>query len=83
MSHLIETKQALSESQDDTPRNLDSADREAFRQTAREFVERSLKPPAAKFIQDRVIDREAWIEAGRQGLLGLEVPEAYGGLRGG
>ena len=61
------------------PRNLYSADHEAFRQTAREFVERSLKPRAQQFIDDRVIDRQVWIEAGKQGLLGLEVPEVYGG----
>ena len=61
------------------PRNLYNADHEAFRQTAREFVERSLKPRAEQFIEARVIDREAWLEAGKQGLLGLEVPEVYGG----
>jgi alkylation response protein AidB-like acyl-CoA dehydrogenase len=61
------------------PRNLYSADHEAFRQSAREFVERSLKPRAEQFLEARVIDRAAWLEAGKQGLLGLEVPEAYGG----
>jgi alkylation response protein AidB-like acyl-CoA dehydrogenase len=61
------------------PRNLYGADHEAFRQTVHEFVERSLKPRAQQFIDDRVIDRQVWIEAGKQGLLGLEVPEAFGG----
>jgi alkylation response protein AidB-like acyl-CoA dehydrogenase len=61
------------------PRNLYGADHEAFRETAREFVERSLKPRAQQFIDARVIDREVWIEAGKQGLLGLEIPEVYGG----
>jgi alkylation response protein AidB-like acyl-CoA dehydrogenase len=79
MPHLIETKQALSNLEDDMPRNLYNADHEAFRQTAREFVERSLNPRAEQFIEARVIDREAWLEAGKQGLLGLEVPEVYGG----
>jgi long-chain-acyl-CoA dehydrogenase len=65
--------------EDDMPRNLYSADHEAFRQSAHEFVERSLKPRAQQFIEARVIDREVWLEAGKQGLLGLEVPEAYGG----
>jgi hypothetical protein len=40
------------------PRNLYGADHEAFRETAREFVERSLKPRAQQFIDARVIDRE-------------------------
>ena len=61
------------------PRNLFGADHEAFRHTAREFVERSLKPRAQQFIDERVIDRQVWIEAGKQGLLGLEIPEVYGG----
>ena len=65
------------------PRNLYGSDHEAFRLTAREFVERSLKPRAQQFIDARVIDREVWIEAGKQGLLGLEVPEAYGGSEAG
>ena len=65
------------------PRNLYGADHEAFRQTAREFVERSLKPRAQQFIDDRAIDRQAWVEAGKQGLLGLEVPQAYGGSEAG
>ncbi len=79
MPHLIETKQALSNLEDDVPRNVYGPDHEAFRRTAREFVERSLKPRAEKFIEARSIDREVWIEAGKQGLLGLEVPEAFGG----
>jgi len=61
------------------PRNVYGPDHEAFRATAHEFVERSLKPRAEQFIEARSIDREVWIEAGKQGLLGLEVPETYGG----
>ena len=83
MPHLIETKQALSDQEEDMPRNLYGADHEEFRLTAREFVERALMPRAEQFIAARVIDREAWREAGKQGLLGLEVPEAYGGSEAG
>src|SRR5680860_1089601 len=79
MPHLIETKQALSDLENDMPRNVYTADHETFRETAREFVERSLKPRAQQFIDARCIDREVWIEAGKQGLLGPEVPEVYGG----
>ena len=61
------------------PRNVYGPDHEAFRATAHEFVERSLKPRAEQFIEARSIDREVWIEAGKQGLLGLEVPDAFGG----
>lgn len=65
------------------PRNLYGTDHEAFRLTAREFVKRSLEPRAQQFIDARVIDREVWIEAGKHGLLGLEVPEVYGGSEAG
>ena len=65
------------------PRNVYGPDHEAFRETAREFVERSLKPRAEDFLKDKAIGREVWLEAGEQGLLGLEVPEQYGGSEAG
>jgi len=65
------------------PRNVYGPDHEAFRETAREFVDRSLKPRAEDFLKDKAMGREVWLEAGAQGLLGLEVPEQYGGSQGG
>ena len=65
------------------PRNVYGPDHEAFRETAREFVDRSLMPRAEDFIKDKAIGREVWLEAGEQGLLGLEVPEEYGGSEAG
>jgi alkylation response protein AidB-like acyl-CoA dehydrogenase len=65
------------------PRNVYGPDHEAFRETAREFVDRSLRPRAEDFIKDKAMGREVWLEAGAQGLLGLEVPEQYGGSEGG
>jgi long-chain-acyl-CoA dehydrogenase len=60
-------------------RTLFDADHHAFRESAREFVDRTLRPNYEKYVEQRFIDRDAWLEAGRQGLLGLEVPEEYGG----
>ncbi|GGP72924.1 acyl-CoA dehydrogenase family protein [Saccharothrix coeruleofusca] len=60
-------------------RTLFDADHEAFRESAREFVDRAVRPHYEKFVAQRFIDREVWLEAGRQGLLGLGVPEEYGG----
>ena len=65
------------------PRNVYGPDHEAFRETAREFVERSLKPRAEDFLKDKAMGRDVWLEAGAQGLLGLEVPEQYGGSEAG
>ncbi|NUT46684.1 MAG: acyl-CoA dehydrogenase [Saccharothrix sp.] len=60
-------------------RTLFEADHDAFRETARAFCDRTLRPNYDKFVEQRHIDRDVWREAGRQGLLGLEVPEEHGG----
>ncbi|GAA0260844.1 acyl-CoA dehydrogenase family protein [Saccharothrix mutabilis subsp. mutabilis] len=60
-------------------RTLFEDDHHAFRETARAFVDRTVRPNYEKYVEQRSIDRELWLEAGRQGLLGLEIPEEYGG----
>ncbi|MBE7370226.1 acyl-CoA dehydrogenase family protein [Dermacoccus barathri] len=61
------------------PRNIYDEDHEAFRSSAREFVERTLAPRAEEMIRDHVIARDIWEEAGKQGFFGLCIPEEYGG----
>lgn len=61
------------------PRNIYNDDHEAFRSSAREFVERTLKPRAEEMIRDHTIARDIWIEAGKQGFFGLTIPEEFGG----
>jgi alkylation response protein AidB-like acyl-CoA dehydrogenase len=60
-------------------RTLFDADHEAFREVMRAFVDRTLRPRAQAHAGEHRIDRDCWSEAGRQGLLGLEVAEEYGG----
>lgn len=60
-------------------RTIFTEDHEAFRASVREFVDRVLRPRAEEMIRDRTIPADIWLEAGRQGLLGLEIPEEYGG----
>lgn len=60
-------------------RSLYSEDHDAFRESVREFVERSLVPRADEMIREKTIPRDIWLEAGRQGLLGLAIPDEYGG----
>ncbi|KAA2261726.1 acyl-CoA dehydrogenase [Solihabitans fulvus] len=64
-------------------RTLFNEDHDAFRESASAFVARELRPRYEKFVEQRFIDRDVWLEAGRQGLLGLEVPEAHGGSEAG
>jgi alkylation response protein AidB-like acyl-CoA dehydrogenase len=50
-----------------------------FGEMVRGFVKRHVSPKLETWDHNRIIDRETWEEAGRWGLLGLPVPEPYGG----
>ena len=60
-------------------RTIYEEDHEAFRASVREFLDRSVKPNLEQYAKDKALPREFWLEAGKQGLLGLEIPEQYGG----
>lgn len=61
------------------PRRLYDEDHEAFRASVAEFVQRTLVPRTDEMIRDHVIARDIWLEAGRQGFFGLNIPEEFGG----
>ncbi|MCX4984619.1 acyl-CoA dehydrogenase family protein [Streptomyces sp. NBC_00572] len=60
-------------------RQLYTADHEAFRATVRTFLDKEVLPHYPQWEKDGIVAREAWLAAGRQGLLGLAVDEEYGG----
>ncbi|MDN4172021.1 acyl-CoA dehydrogenase family protein [Nocardioides sp. SOB77] len=60
-------------------RDIYDEDHEAFRGSVREFLERSVIPHVEEHAEAKAIPREFWIEAGKQGFLGLEIPEEHGG----
>ena len=60
-------------------RTIFDEDHEAFRSTCTAFLDKHVRPNAEKHIEDKAFPREFWLEAGAQGLLGLEVPEEFGG----
>ncbi|HQR79659.1 MAG TPA: acyl-CoA dehydrogenase family protein [Actinomycetota bacterium] len=64
-------------------RTIYTEDHEAFRATARTWLEREVKPRLEDFIEDKGIPRDVWISAGKQDFLGLEIPAAYGGSEAG
>lgn len=64
-------------------REIYDEDHEAFRTSVKEFVDRSVLPHSEEHIAAKALPREFWLNAGKQGLLGLEVPEQYGGAEAG
>ena len=64
-------------------RTIYDEDHEAFRDSVREYLTRHVTPHLEQFIEARALPREIWIEAGKQGFLGLEIPEEYGGSQAG
>jgi alkylation response protein AidB-like acyl-CoA dehydrogenase len=60
-------------------RSIFTPEHEALRATAREFLDRHVRPRMEQFAEAHGLPRDVWIEAGKQGLLGLLVPEEYGG----
>src|SRR3954464_13815820 len=64
-------------------RSIYDEDHEAFRSSVREFLERSVIPHVEQHAADKALPREFWLEAGRQGFLGLEIPEEHGGMAAG
>jgi alkylation response protein AidB-like acyl-CoA dehydrogenase len=54
-------------------------DHDAFRATVREFVQREVVPHQDTWDNIGHIDPKLWVAAGKQGLLGLDFPEQFGG----
>jgi alkylation response protein AidB-like acyl-CoA dehydrogenase len=60
-------------------RTLFEQDHEDFRGVVREFVAREVVPHQQRWEEQRFIDCDTWLAAGKHGLIGLAVPEQYGG----
>jgi alkylation response protein AidB-like acyl-CoA dehydrogenase len=61
-------------------RDIFEPEHDEFRATARKYFETTCAPRAAEWEARGYADRDAWLEAGKLGLLGWEMPEEYGGL---
>ena len=51
----------------------------AFRSSVREFLSREVVDHIEQWDEEGIVPRRVWHTAGSQGLLGLAVPEEYGG----
>jgi alkylation response protein AidB-like acyl-CoA dehydrogenase len=60
-------------------RYLYESEHDAFRDAVRAFCEKHIAPHHADWEKAGIVPRELWLEAGKQGLLGTDVPEQYGG----
>lgn len=60
-------------------RDLYDRDHELFRQSVREFLVREVVDHRQRWDDEGLIDRSAWLAAGKQGLLGIAAPEHLGG----
>ena len=60
-------------------RTLYDDDHEAFRASVRTFVDKEIAPHVDEWSAAGITPRELFTAAGKQGLLGIDVPEEYGG----
>ncbi|HEY1971897.1 MAG TPA: acyl-CoA dehydrogenase family protein [Pseudonocardia sp.] len=60
-------------------RDLYTSDHELYRESVREFVRRDVVPNLTRWDEQRLIDREVFVAAAKQGIYGLEIPELHGG----
>ena len=51
-----------------------------FRDNVRRFIEAEIAPHYEQWEQAGIFPRELWHQLGQQGLLGVDLPEAYGGF---
>ncbi|MBM0126625.1 acyl-CoA dehydrogenase family protein [Pimelobacter simplex] len=56
-----------------------NTDLDDFRDLARTFCEKEIKPNVETYIANKQVDRDLWNKAGEVGLLCLSIPEEYGG----
>ena len=60
-------------------RTLFEPEHELFRESYRAFLDRHVAPYHEEWEKAKIVDRGVWLEAGKQGFLGMAVPEEYGG----
>lgn len=59
--------------------SLFSEEHEIFRAAFRRFIDEEMEPNVDRWIEQGYMDRDFWLKAGAAGMLGVDVPEEYGG----
>ncbi|MBY6349962.1 acyl-CoA dehydrogenase family protein [Rhodococcoides corynebacterioides] len=60
-------------------RTLFEPEHDLFRSSYKKFLEQHVAAHHAEWEEQNIVDRGVWVEAGKQGFLGMAVPEEYGG----
>ena len=60
-------------------RNLYDDDHEAFRATVAAFLDREVVPHVEEWEENHLVDRGMWVKAAEAGVIGLAIPEEFGG----
>jgi long-chain-acyl-CoA dehydrogenase len=60
-------------------RHLYEVEHEQMRATAKQFIDREIAPNADTWVENRIVDRSAYLAAGKYGLIGFNMPEEFGG----
>jgi len=58
---------------------LYSPEHEMFRQSFRRFIATEMEPRVDHWLEQHDIEPEFWLKAGAAGILGVDIPEEYGG----
>jgi alkylation response protein AidB-like acyl-CoA dehydrogenase len=59
--------------------SLYEPEHDEFRDMVRGWAERNIVPFHAQWEKDGIVPREVWLSGGKQGLLGIDMEEQYGG----
>lgn len=62
------------------PRLLFNEEHELFRQSVKEFIAREITPYNSEWEKQKMVSRESWLKLGENGFLGIQAPEALGGM---
>jgi acyl-CoA dehydrogenase len=62
-----------------TNESLWSDEHRMFRQTLRDFIAEEIEPHVDGWVEAHDIPRSFWLKAAERGILGVDIPEAYGG----
>ncbi|MGC0363695.1 alkylation response protein AidB-like acyl-CoA dehydrogenase [Rhodococcus sp. 27YEA15] len=60
-------------------RTLFEPEHELFRESYQKFLAQHVAPNHERWEEQNIVDRDVWVEAGKQGFLGTAVPEEFGG----